>query len=304
MQNLNSFIKNTARETGFTSCGICLAEPLQNERKRLDDWISNGFHAEMDYLSSNPHKRLDPKYLLEEVKTIITLAYYYAPNPDLIPASPFKIARFALGKDYHFILKDKTQELVDAIQLLTGPFRYRIVTDSAPLPEKAWAVKSGMGWIGKNTLLQIPGKGSWFLLSEILTDLTIEPDLPFSGQHCGNCNRCIEACPAGAIIAPYILDARKCLSYLTYEKKGGFPPAITLHGCLYGCDICQEVCPFNQTPPPVENSWLVPNPALAAMSRSDWHDLDEHGFNTLFRDSGIKRGGYARLVRNLKTINP
>jgi epoxyqueuosine reductase len=303
MDGLNSLIKKTAREIGFTACGISRAEPLVEEKEYLNDWISQGYYAGMNYLSRLPEKRLDPRSLLEEAKTLITLAYYYLPDPALIPEPPYRIARFALGKDYHEILKEKMQDMVNTLQTITGPFTYSLFTDSAPLLEKAWAVKSGTGWIGKNTLFQVPGKGSWFLLAEILTDLEIETDPPYSGQHCGNCNRCLQACPTGALVAPYVLDARKCLSYLNNEHKEDFSDPVDLHGRLFGCDICQEVCPFNHFAPPLENSWLEPEDTLAKMKEKDWNDLDEASFKSLFRNSGILRGGFARLLRNLHTIN-
>ncbi|MHC1708529.1 MAG: tRNA epoxyqueuosine(34) reductase QueG [Bacteroidales bacterium] len=295
----NSLIRQLSFQTGFSACGIGKTTILQTEKERLESWLKNDYHGEMNYLARDPEKRANPALIMDGAKSIIVLAYHYAPDPVYIPDAPFKIARFALGLDYHVVLKEKMSELLEKITEVTGPFQYRMFTDSAPIMEKAWAVKTGIGWIGKNTLLQIKGKGSWFLLSEIITDLDLEADPPYEEQHCGNCRRCLDACPTAALIEPFVLDARKCISYLNFEYKGPFEPGTHLHGRLYGCDICQEVCPFNKPLPFNSSSWLSPNPGLAILNKEDWVNLDEETFNERFRNSGIYRNGYQSLRRNI-----
>ncbi|MCX6271988.1 MAG: tRNA epoxyqueuosine(34) reductase QueG [Bacteroidetes bacterium] len=300
--SLNKTIKKIASETGFSACGIADTASLESERQWITQWIRKEYHGTMEYLSREVDKRLDPSLLMENARSLITLAFYYQPDPALIPAAPYRIARYALGKDYHEVLMKKMQIMVQRMSEVTGPFQYRLFTDSGPVLEKAWAVKSGMGWIGKNTLLQIPGKGSWFLLSEILTDMEAEPDEPYTLQHCGNCRRCITACPTAALTEPYLLDTRKCLAYLTLEHKGDFDENTDLHGVFHGCDICQEVCPFNASEPFLENSELEPNPRLAALKAEDWQALTPTSFREMFGNSGILRNGYNRMVRKLHTI--
>lgn len=298
----NILIKKLAIDFGFSACGIGRVEPLDNERERLKSWLGKSYHGIMKYMARDPEKRLNPGLIMKDARSIIILAYHYAPDPAYIPKPPFTIARFALGLDYHVVLKEKAEKLVQEIQQKMGTFKYQVSCDSAPVLEKAWAVKTGIGWRGKNSIIQLPGRGSWFLLCEILTELELTPDEPYTGQHCGNCRRCLDACPTKALTSPYVLDARKCLSYLNVEVKGEFEPGTGLYGHLYGCDVCQEACPYNRTVPFNGESWLKPNPTLATLEEEDWTNMDENTFRTIFKDTGIKRYGYSRFVRNLQSV--
>jgi epoxyqueuosine reductase len=298
----SEYIKKLACELGFMACGIGVVEELTRERERLESWLGKGYQGDMKYLETTREKRTNPSLLLEGARSIILLAYYYSPDKSFIPAPPYSIARFALGTDYHTVLKERVLRLVEMIQLKTGPFQYKVFSDSAPVMEKAWASRTGIGWIGKNTLLQLPGKGSWFLLSEIITDLVLEPDKPYTEQHCGNCRRCLDACPTGALVEPYMLNASKCLCYLNFDYEGLLPDDTDLHGRLYGCDLCQEVCPFNKSVPVNKDSWLKPKPILAELTVEEWEKMDKDRFSEIFIGSGISRLGYEIFKRNISLL--
>ncbi len=302
-RELSRKIKQLAKETGFTACGIAGAVPLEREKELLIRWVNNAFCGEMAYLARDTDKRSDPRLLFEGASSVICLAYYYRPADYLIPASPYRIARFALGKDYHAVISQKLSMLAKAIMEITGPFRFKVCCDTSSIMEKAWAVKSGLGWIGKNTLLLVPGKGSYFLLGEIITDLELPADAPYGKDHCGNCSQCITSCPVKAIVEPGLLDASKCLSYLTTSQKTTLSPATALHGQLYGCDICQEVCPYNRMSPTLARSWLEPDPAVSLLPASEWMKMQEADFNLLFKEGDIRKRGFSRFHRQIMLNN-
>ncbi|HRY33305.1 MAG TPA: tRNA epoxyqueuosine(34) reductase QueG [Bacteroidales bacterium] len=302
-KDLSRKIKKLAEEIGFTACGIARAAPLEHEKEILLQWLQQAFHGEMGYLARETAKRLDPRLLLEGASSVICLASYYKPPDHLVPSFPFRIARYALGQDYHAVISHKLTMLANAIMKITGPFRFKVCCDTSSIMEKAWAVKSGLGWTGKNTLLIIPGKGSYFLLGEIITDLELQADEPYEKDHCGNCSQCMTSCPVKAIIAPGLLDASKCLSYLTTSFKKTHLPGTALHGQLYGCDICQEVCPYNRMTPPVPRSWLEPNPALSLLPASEWTKMREEDFNALFQEGDIRRRGYGKFREQIMLNN-
>lgn len=302
---LSERIKQSALQAGFAACGISRAEALGASGDRYRQWIDEGRHAGMHYLSNNLEKRLDPTLLQEGTLSIISLLYPYY-SPDTMNAeSGYTIARFARGRDYHVVLKEKMQTLVREIQDIQGSFNYRCFTDSAPVSEKSWAVRSGLGRIGKNSLLIHPELGSFVFLCEILTDLDLHPDEALNGDPCGKCSRCIDHCPTQAIYEPGKIDANRCLAYHTIEYKDPVPEVLRpfLGGKIYGCDICQEVCPHNRDLHEIRDSWFKPDPALLAMTTQDWLELSPEKFNTLFRHSGIKRLGYEGLKNKILSAN-
>ncbi len=296
---VKDIFRNTAGKLGFSACRFSRIRRLTEDHERLESYVSNGYQGNMAYLAHDPLRRADPALDFPEAKTVISLALYYNPPTEMLPTEPYRIARYALGKDYHLFIKSLLQQLVDEISKTAGDFRYRICCDSEPLLEKAWAVESGMGWIGRNTLLQVKDQGSWFLLGEILTDLELEPDPAEEQPSCGSCTRCLDACPTQALVAPYQLDARKCISYLSSVLKTDLGDKDDLHGWIYGCDICQEVCPYNRHAVPTHQSLLRPNPEYSRIQPADWKELNSQRFEELFLDSAIGVKGYPRLVRNL-----
>ena len=301
---LSELIRNKALESGFTACGISSAELLEEPLRHFKHWLAEGMHADMAYLSREPEKRMDPTILVEGAKSVISLLYKYLPDPALVPGNTFSIARFALGLDYHVVLKNKMEELVQKIMPITGSFSYRLFTDSAPVAEKSWAAKSGLGWIGKNSLLINRESGSFLLICEIICDLELLPDKATYQPGCGNCTRCIDSCPTQAIYEAGKIDARKCLSYHTVETKTPVPEEFraALGNKIYGCDICQEVCPYNKAIDYQQNSWLQPNPDLAKMTKEDWFNLSREEFGILFAKSGIKRLTYDGFMHKIRSV--
>jgi epoxyqueuosine reductase len=304
--SLSHFIKTKALALGFSFCGISKAEFLEDEAAHLEDWLTASHHAKMSYMERNFDKRLDPRLLVDGAKSVISLMINYAHPEEIIPRENYRIARFALGTDYHFVIKDKMEHLVREIETMTGPLQYRVFTDSAPVLERAWARRSGLGWIGKNANLIHPKQGSWFLLGEIISELELIPDTPNDLPNCGTCTRCIDLCPTQAIIAPQIIDANRCISYLTTELRDEIPGEFrdSTSPWIFGCDICQEVCPWNRFSKKPLDNWLNPNPELAGMSTRDWEELTQSAFQRLFGKSGINRIGFERFTGNIKFSNP
>lgn len=298
------WIKTEAKRLGFHSCGISKADFLSDEAPRLEAYLKNDYHGKMKYMENHFDKRLDPRLLVEGAKSVISLSYNYFADTVQPPNAPI-LSRYAYGKDYHLVIKEKLFNLLSFINQRIGEVRGRVFTDSAPVLERAWAVKSGLGWIGKNGLMISHKHGSYFFLAEIILDLDLEDDQPV-GAYCGTCTRCIDACPTGALIAPMQLDARKCISYLTIELKEDIPENFRsqLSNRFFGCDICQEVCPWNRFSLANKTPAFIPKPELSEMNAGDWLDLSEELFQRLFKESPLQRAGYQKIKSNLLALYP
>lgn len=274
---------------------------MENDEERLSHWLSQGFHGEMGYMARNVEKRLDPGKLLPGARSVIVLLMNYLPEETLPEKNNYKIARYAYGKDYHLVIREKLNLLTAELKAFAGEFQSRAFTDSAPVLERSWAEKAGLGWIGKNTCLIHPKIGSFVFIGEIITDLELEYEKQQVNNLCGGCTRCIDACPTGAILAARLLDAKKCISYHTIESKGELPEEDKdkFHDWIFGCDICQEVCPWNRKAAPHKEEAFKPRPELWKMDKAAWEGLTEEQFNELFKDSAVLRTKYAGLKRNI-----
>ena len=295
-------IKRKAGDLGFSSCGISKIRFLKEEEKKFEDWLNNGYQGSMNYLNKNFDKRLDPRKLVNGSKSIISLTYNYYPPKKLVKKNNFIISKYAYGKDYHRILKKKLRKLFFFIKENVGNVEGRVFVDSAPVHERAWAKLSGLGWIGKNSLLINKNMGSYFFIAEIISDLDLEYDSPVSDM-CGKCTRCIDACPTDAITKAQVIDAQKCISYLTIENKKEIPKELqkNMNGYIFGCDICQEVCPWNKFSTPHNEESFLPNKEIKKHRKKDWIELTEETFNVIFKGSAVKRAKYSGLKRNIKT---
>lgn len=300
-QLLSQKIKQKAREIGFLDCGFAKAERLDEEARFLERWLNQQQHGKMAYMENHFDKRVNPALLVEGAKTVISLSYsYYTDAKQSDPNAP-KIAMYALGKDYHEVVKEKLNLLFDFIKQEVGDVSGRCFVDSAPVLERAWAQRSGVGWMGKNTNLLTKRKGSFFFLAEIILDVELAYDSPVK-DYCGNCTRCIDACPTQAIIAPYQVDGSKCISYFTIELKEELLPKELkgkFENWMYGCDICQQVCPINSQAEKHTEPQFEPLPQLLDMTKSDWENLEEEQFKLLFKHSAVKRTKFAGLKRNI-----
>lgn len=301
---LTEEIKHKAHELGFTDCGIAQLRPLIEESKKLYNWLQKDYHAEMHYMNNHFEKRIDPRKLVENAKSVISVLLNYYPKETLNTEDNFKLSKYAYGLDYHYVLKDKLKELNTFINDLVGSFNSRVFVDSAPIMDKVWAQKSGLGWIGKNSCLISKKKGSFFFIGELICDLDLIYDAAENEEYCGNCSRCIDACPTGALIAPYELDARKCISFLTIENKGEIPQEFKgkFNQWIFGCDICQDVCPHNKFSIATKVAAFHPKEELKAMRSQNWLDLDKDGFKKLFKNSCLERTKFEGLKRNIKFI--
>ncbi len=295
-----SALKAKAHELGFTYLGVSKAEFLDAEAKKLDEWLSKGMHGKMTYMENNYDKRLDPSKLVPGAKSVISLMYNYYTDMEQEKSAP-KISKYAYGEDYHFVLKRKLKELVSFIKEEIGIMDGRVFVDSAPVLERAWAKRAGLGWTGKNTQLINPKSGSFFFLAEIISDLDLEPDSPMK-DYCGTCTACIDACPTEAIVAPYLVDGSRCISYFTIELKDEVIPS-DYHGkfdnWMFGCDVCQDVCPWNRFSKPHSTPEFEPNEKMLEMSKRDWIELTEDVFQNLFKRSAVKRTKFNGLKRNI-----
>lgn len=297
------WIKAEARRLGFSGCGISIAGFLEEEAPLLEEYLAKGYHGSMKYMENHFDKRLDPTLLSEGAKTVISLTYNYFPSASPSDPSAPLLSKYAYGKDYHFVIREKLQQLTEFIETHISPIHGRVFTDSAPVLERAWARRSGLGWIGKNGLLITRGAGSFFFLAEIISDLDLEPDVPVTA-HCGTCRRCIDHCPTGAILKPGVIDARKCISYLTIELKDEIPVSFKglMQNRVFGCDICQDVCPWNRFSKPHHEPAFEPHPDLMGMKNEDWDNMTQELFRKLFRQSAVQRTGFRGLTRNLRFI--
>jgi epoxyqueuosine reductase len=299
----SSLIKLKAKEAGFQYCGIAKAEFLEEEARGLENWLSKGMHGQMQYMENHFDKRLDPCKLVDGAKSVITLLYNYFPEKDLAENS-YKIAKYAYGTDYHFVIKDKLKILFDDIKKEVGDINGRCFVDSAPVMERAWAKRSGVGWIGKNSLLINKESGSFFFLAVIILDLELEYDGPIK-DYCGTCTKCLDACPTDAIPAPNIVDGSKCISYFTIELKDQIPEEYKgkFDNWIFGCDICQDVCPWNRFSKRHQEKLFQPHPTLPEMNKEDWEELSREAFNEIFRKSAVKRTKYEGLKRNISFLH-
>lgn len=299
-EKISQAIKAEALRLGFYACGIAPAKPVGEETEKFREWLSKGYHSQMKYMENHAEKRFDPGLLVERTRSIICVALNYYPKEPL-KDNQLQFAYYAYGKDYHDVLKEKLQTLYDHINEQLIPVSGRVFCDTAPVPERYWAQQAGLGWIGKNTQLIIPGAGSYFFLGEIFVDAELAYDVP-ARNRCGNCNRCLNACPAQALEAPYLLNANKCISYLTIENKEDISEAAAacLGNRIYGCDECQKACPWNRFAVPNTTPELQPSEAFLHMQPSDWEGLDIENYRRLFKGSAVKRAKYEGLIRNIK----
>lgn len=293
-------IKAEAKRLGFLFCGISKADYLEEEAPRLEKWLNEKNHGEMQYMENHFDKRLDPRKLVEGAKSVISVSLnYFTALKQTDPEAP-KISKYAYGKDYHYVLKEKLKELMYFIQSQIGEVNGRAFVDSAPVMDKVWAQKSGLGWIGKHSNLLSKQTGSFYFLAELIVDIDLEYDHPVA-DHCGTCTQCIDACPTEAIIAPYVVDGSKCISYLTIELKNNIPTEFSgkMDNWMFGCDVCQDVCPWNKFSLAHSEHAFNPHPDLLQMNKKDWQEITEDVFRNIFKDSAVKRTKFNGLKRNI-----
>lgn len=292
-------IKHEAQRLGFSFCGISKADFLEEEAPRLEAWLNKNMHGAMGYMANHFDKRLDPRLLVPGAKSVVSLLLNYYPaykQPEDKPA----ISKYAYGEDYHFVIKDKLKELLAYIQREIGEVDGRAFVDSAPVLDKVWAKKSGLGWIGKNSNLITKQQGSFFFIAELIIDLELEPDGPVK-DYCGTCTACIDACPTDAIVRPYVVDGSKCISYFTIELRDAIPQEYRgkMENWVFGCDVCQDVCPWNRFSKPHNEPRFAPNERLLSMSRNDWLEMTEELFKEIARKSPVKRTKLEGMKRNV-----
>ena len=297
-----SIIKSTAKRLGFDFCGIAKAGFLEEEAPRLEEWLNRNYHGQMGYLANHFDKRLDPTKLVEGAKTVVSLIYNYYPEKKL-PEKPedIKLAKYAYGEDYHWVIRDKLNEFLGILRDEIGEIDGRGFVDSAPVMERQWAQKAGLGWLGKNSLLLNRGMGSFFFLSELIIDLEVTPDTALAKDYCGTCTACIDACPTDAIVDNGVIDGSRCISYLTIELKDAIPSEFKGHmeNWAFGCDICQDVCPWNRFSKPHQEEKFKHHPELAEFTNRDWQEITEETFRKVFKKSAVKRTKLAGLKRNV-----
>lgn len=300
----SGLIKSEAQRLGFSHCGIARAEELSEDARRLDSWLKNSFHGSMQYMENHFDKRIDPRKLVEGARSVITLIFNYFPTQVQQEGIP-RISKYAYGEDYHIVIREKLLELLDTLRQEIGEIQGRGFVDSAPVLERSWAVRSGLGWVGKNGNLIIPKTGSFFFIATLITDLELEYDLPFKTDHCGSCTRCIDACPTQAILPDKTIAAHQCIAYFTIElKTQNIATDKSWSDWIFGCDVCQDVCPWNRFSEPHQEEKFSPMQEILTFDLEEWQHLEPHQFKELFKNSPLKRTGYERLLRNLKFIEP
>ncbi|MBZ9620937.1 tRNA epoxyqueuosine(34) reductase QueG [Psychroflexus lacisalsi] len=301
-ETYTQLIKAEADRLGFLSCGISKAEFLEKEAPRLENWLKQNAHGEMQYMENHFDKRLDPTKLVEGSKSVISLLYNYFPE-ETQRDDTYKISKYAYGRDYHHIIKSKLRELMHTLNQEIGEIGGRAFVDSAPVLEKAWATKSGLGWVGKHSNLLSKQTGSFYFIAELILDIDLEYDTPVT-DHCGSCTKCIDACPTDAIYEPYKVDGSKCISYFTIELKNEIPNGFQdkFEDWMFGCDICQDVCPWNRFSKPHNEPLFNPHPDLLSFDKKDWEEITKDIFNEIFRKSAVKRTKYEGLKRNMNYI--
>ncbi|MEM9823424.1 MAG: tRNA epoxyqueuosine(34) reductase QueG [Bacteroidota bacterium] len=297
-------IRDEAYRLGFEFIGMAKAEKMDEEARRLETWLNQGMHGKMGYMENHFEKRIDPRKLVDGAKSVITLLYNYHTTNQAADSTAPRLSKYAYGKDYHWVIKDKLKSLLAFMQEEIGEVNGRCFVDSAPVLERDWAKRSGTGWVGKNTMLIHPKQGSYFFLAELIIDLPLIYDGPIK-DYCGRCTRCIDACPTEAISPEgYVVDGSKCISYFTIELKEAIPEDYRgkFSNWMFGCDICQEVCPWNRFAKPHQEPEFEPHPDLLQMTKSDWEEITEEVFRTLFRKSAVKRTKFKGLKRNIEFL--
>ena len=297
-------IKLAAQTLGFLSCGISKADFLEDEAPRLEQWLNQGHHGSMSYMERNFDKRLDPRILVPGAKSVVSLLLNYHTDQKQKDDQSPKISSYAYGKDYHFVIKEKLKGLLEIINREIGEVNGRVFVDSAPVMDKAWAAKSGLGWVGKNTNLISKKVGSFFFIAELIIDLELDYDLPVA-DHCGSCTACIDACPTEALIQPYQIDGSKCISYLTIELKDNIPSEFQgkMDNWAFGCDICQTVCPWNRFATPHNEPAFNPHSELLQLTKNEWEEMTSEVFKKVFKDSAVQRTKFEGLKRNIKFLS-
>jgi epoxyqueuosine reductase len=297
----SQLIKDEAQRLGFMQCGIAKADFLEEEAPRLENWLANNHHGKMAYMENHFDKRLDPRLLVEDAKSVISLTLNYFSDAEQTDPEAPKISKYAFGTDYHEVIKSKLFELLEFIRENIGAVSGRAFVDSAPVLDRAWAKRAGIGWIGKNSNLISKKSGSFFFIAELIVDLDLVYDNAFETDHCGTCTKCIDACPTEAILSPYVIDAKKCISYLTIELKDEIPNHFNekMDNWMFGCDICQDVCPWNRFSVPHFEPAFSPNKKLLEMKKTDWMDITEEVFKVIFKNSAVKRTKFKGLTRNI-----
>ena len=300
--NYSQLIKKSAKNLGFLSCGISKAEFLEEEAPRFEKWLNEQKHGQMAYMENHYDKRLDPRLLVPGAKSVVSLLLNYYTDEHQVEGAP-KISKYAYGTDYHFVIKEKLKQLFQILQEEIGEINGRVFVDSAPVMDKAWAGRSGLGWMGKNTNLINKKVGSFFFIAEMILDLKLDYDTPVT-DHCGTCTACIDACPTEAL-TPYNIDASRCISYLTIELKDQIPSEFQnkMDDWSFGCDICQDVCPWNRFSKPHSEPLFEPRTELLEFTKKDWEELTEATFDIIFKNSAVKRTRYRGLKRNLAFLN-
>jgi epoxyqueuosine reductase len=295
-----ALIKSEAKRLGFDYVGVSKADFLEEEAPGLESWLNNKMHGQMSYMENHFDKRLDPRLLVPGAKSVISLLLNYFPSEEQQDPEAPRISKYAFGKDYHLVIKEKLTHLIEYIRQHIGEVDGRAFVDSAPVLDKAWAKKSGLGWIGKNSNLINKSSGSFFFIAELIIDLELEYDGAIK-DYCGTCTKCMDACPTDAIVAPYVVDGSKCISYFTIELKEQIPSEMKgkLGNWAFGCDICQDVCPWNRFSRPHKEPHFNANSELLGMKRADWEEITEDTFRRVFRDSAVKRTKFSGLKRNL-----
>jgi len=293
------FIKAEAKRLGFLSCGISKSGFLEEEAPRLENWLSQNRHGQMAYMENHFDKRLNPNLLVDDAKSVVSLLLNYYPS-EIQNEDSYKISKYAYGQDYHFVIKEKLKELLHSINETIGEVSGRAFVDSAPVLDKAWAAKSGLGWIGKNSNLLTQKTGSFYFIAELILDLELEYDHAVT-DHCGSCTACLDACPTEAIVAPYVVDGSKCISYFTIELKDNLPAEMKgrFDDWAFGCDVCQDVCPWNRFSKAHNEPLFNPNPELLSMKKKDWDEITEETFRAVFKNSAVKRTKFEGLKRNI-----
>lgn len=304
VQKHTDFIKKQAKALGFDFCGISKADFLEKEAPRLENWLNQHMNGKMTYMENHFDKRLDPRKLVDNAKSVVSLLYNYFPNKQLfLEKDDLKISKYAYGTDYHLVLKDKLKTFFDEIQKNIGQVAGRVFVDSAPVMDKAWAEKSGLGWIGKHSNLINRQIGSFFFIAELILDLELMPDSPIK-DFCGTCTKCVDACPTDAISQPYVVDGSKCISYFTIELKEQIPAEVQgkFENWIFGCDICQDVCPWNRFSKPHQEPLFEPSQELINMKKADWIEITEEVFSQMFKKSALKRTKLLGLKRNIEFL--
>ncbi len=293
------FIKSEAQRLGFLSCGISKSGFLEAEAPRLEKWLNQNQHGQMSYMENHFDKRLNPSLLVDDAKSVVSLLLNYYPS-ETQTEDTYKISKYAYGQDYHFVIKEKLKELLQAIQENIGDVSGRAFVDSAPVLDKAWAAKSGLGWIGKNSNLITKTIGSFYFIAELIIDLELDYDHATT-DHCGSCTACLDACPTEAIVAPYVVDGSKCISYFTIELKENLPQEMKgkFDDWAFGCDVCQDVCPWNRFSKPHNEPLFNTNPELLSMTKKDWEEITKETFEAVFKNSAVKRTKWEGIKRNI-----